>query len=100
MNSDNLVKNYKNKLPVVSEEKRIEIIKSVKSVDKVYLTETLDKTELYFSLNFKKIFIGSDWKNNDRWQQTKIDLSQLGVQTVFLPYTQGISSTLLRDKIQ
>ena len=100
VNSDNLVKNYKNKLPVVSEEKRIEIIKSVKSVDKVYLTKTLNKTELYFSLNFKKIFIGSDWKNNDRWQQTKIELSQLGVETVFLPYTQGISSTLLRDKIQ
>lgn len=99
VNADKLVKNYKNKFPIVSEDKRLEIISSVKIVDKVCLVHTLNKVELHSQLHFNTVFIGSDWKNNSRWQQTKIDLKELDVETVFLPYTKGISSTILRDML-
>ncbi|MDO5760681.1 MAG: adenylyltransferase/cytidyltransferase family protein [Bacteroidota bacterium] len=99
VNSDKLVMSYKNKLPVVSEEKRVEIIKNINVVDNVFLVSTLDKVELHHIFHFNTIFIGSDWKNSDRWQQTKRELEKMSVSTVFLPHTDGISSTILKRKI-
>jgi glycerol-3-phosphate cytidylyltransferase len=35
------------------------------------LCDTLSKTEAWQRLHFDAIFIGSDWKGNERWQQTE-----------------------------
>ena len=43
------------------------------------------------------IFIGDDWKGNSRWSQTEVDMQKVGVDVVYLSYTKGVSSTLLRE---
>lgn len=98
VNADQLVSEYKHKIPVVNENARMAIVGELRCVDKVVLCDTLSKTEAWQRLHFDAVFIGSDWKGNDRWQQTERDLKPLGAEVVYLQHTEGISSTLLREK--
>ena len=99
VNSDSLVEQYKNKRTVISQEDRAEIIRNLKNVDECVIAETLDKVEQYKKYNFDAVFIGDDWKGNDRWLQTEKDLKPYGVDVVYLPHTPNISSTLLRVEV-
>ncbi len=99
VNSDRLVQEYKNKTPVICEEDRAEIIRNLKSVSRVEIVSTLDKAELWQSLHFDAVFIGDDWKGNERWNRTEADLARYGAKVVYLPHTPQISSTLLRVEV-
>lgn len=79
VNEDSLVLRYKNKIPVVNEKDRAEIIKELRCVDDVRICDTLEKKVIWNDLHFDAIFIGDDWKGNDRWLQTEKDLAPLGV---------------------
>lgn len=98
VNSDSLVRQYKNKTPIISEVNRSEIIKALRYVDDVIICNTLKKTEMWKLLHFDAIFIGDDWKGNARWKQTEQDLRPYGADVVYLQHTEGISSTFLRTK--
>lgn len=100
VNTDRLVSEYKNKQVIISEQDRARIVESIKSVDEVILTDTLDKNEIAKKINFNAIFIGDDWKNNERWIKTKEEMSKLGIDVVFLPHTDGISTTDIRSRIK
>jgi cytidyltransferase-related domain len=99
INTDRLVKEYKNKNVVISEQDRAKIVESIKFVDEIILTDTLDKKDIANKIKFNVIFIGSDWENNKRWIETKTDMKKIGIDVVFLPHTDGISSTDIRAKI-
>ncbi len=96
VNADELVESYKHKKPVINQEERRTIVENIKAVDECIITTTLDKTETWKQLHFDAIFIGDDWKGNPRWEQTRIDLAEFGVDVVFLPHTDGVTSTMLR----
>ena len=100
VNSDDLVKSYKNKIPVVPQDQRALIVGSIKYVDQVLVAETLDKLKILKENPFDVIVIGSDWKGNKRWKQTTIDLNKFGIDVIYLPHTDGISSTYLLEKIK
>ena len=96
VNSDELVQAYKSKTPVITAEDRAEILRSIKEVDECVVVDTLDKSEIASRIPFEAIFIGDDWKGNDRWSKTEEELDKLGIDVVFLPHTDGVSSTMLR----
>lgn len=96
INSDELVEQYKHKTPVIGEEDRRKIVDNLKAVDQCIVVSTLDKLELHEKLHFDVIFIGDDWKGNSRWVQTEQEMNEIGVDVIFLPYTDGISSTKVR----
>lgn len=98
INSDNLVESYKHKKTVIKENDRAEIVRNLKAVDECIIVNTLEKTEILQQIHFDAIFIGSDWYGNPRWMKTKEELAQHGVDVVFLPHTEGVSSTMLRPK--
>lgn len=98
INSDNLVESYKHKKTVIKENNRAEIVRNLKAVDECIIVNTLKKTEILQQIHFDAIFIGSDWYGNPRWMKTKEELAQHGVDVVFLPHTEGVSSTMLRPK--
>lgn len=98
VNSDGLVRAYKHKETVIKEQDRAEIVRNLKAVDECIIVDTLDKQALLNSLNFNAIFIGDDWYGNPRWMKTKEELAVKGVDVVFLPHTNGISSTILREQ--
>lgn len=99
VNSDELVKLYKQKETVIKENERKEIIESIKYVDKVILVNTLDKTVHKKALDFDVVFIGDDWMGSERWNETEKELAKMGVSVIYLPHTDGISSTIIREKI-
>lgn len=100
VNSDELVKSYKHKSPVIVEAERAEIVRNIKAVDECVIATTLDKLQALERHQFDVIFIGDDWRGNPRWEQTRRDLAVRGVDLVFLPHTDGISSTKLTEVLK
>ena len=98
VNSDRLVEDYKNRSPVIKENDRAEIVRNLKAVDKCIIVDTLDKIAIYEKIHFDAVFIGSDWKGNERWIQTENDLAQVNADVVYLDYTPNVSSTCLREE--
>ena len=96
VNSDKLVKQYKKKTPIINESDRSEIVRNLKAVDKSEIVDTLDKVEIYKQIKFDAIFIGDDWKGNERWAQTERALAAYNVPVVYLPHTPNVSSTILK----
>lgn len=100
VNSDELVKQYKNKSVIVPLAERMDIVGAIKFVDRVIKCDTLDKEVAFEKIRFQKIFIGDDWKGNPRWEETGKIMKSLGAELVYLPHTQGTSSTMLRNKLK
>ena len=98
VNSDALVQVYKKKQTIIQEEERREIVANIKAVDACFLVDTLDKVTLWKRFGFQAVFIGDDWKGNERWAQTERDLAVYGAKVIYLPHTRGISSTGLRPE--
>lgn len=98
VNSDALVQEYKHKSTIISECERAAIVANLKAVDQCVIAHTLDKKEMLHQLGFDAVFIGDDWQGSLRWELTRRELAEFGVDVVFLPHTPNISSTLLRAK--
>lgn len=98
VNSDELVMSYKQKKTVIPEDERAEIVRNIKFVDECFIARTLDKEQIREQIQFDAIFIGDDWKGNERWEKTKKQMIKYGVDVVYLPHTEGISSTTLRGR--
>lgn len=100
--TDEVSLNKKGKLPVIPYNERSEIVKAIRYVDEVVpqLGYDLDtKIEAWKKLKFDVMFVGSDWQGTDKWNEIEKILKQYNVDVVYLPHTDGISSTDLRKKI-
>lgn len=100
VNSDQLIQSYKNKSAIVPLEERMDIVAALRFVDQVISCDSLDKLEICLKYNINKVFIGDDWKGNERWVRTEKELAPYGIEVVYLPYTKNTSSTMLREKLQ
>ncbi len=99
VSTDELVMDYKNKTPIVPFNERKEIIKAVKYVDLVVPQINMNKFEAWKKIKFNILFHGDDWKGSSMYQDIEEKLSCVGCKVFFLPHTDGISSTILREKI-
>ena len=98
VSTDEVVATYKHKHPVIPFEERIAIVEAIRYVDKVVPQVSMDKMEAYKSLKFDVLFHGSDWKDSNMYKKIVADFKMIGVDVVFLPHTDGISSTLICQK--
>jgi len=97
VSTDDLVREYKNKQPIISYKERIEIVEGIKYVDQVVPQENRDKFSAWEDLKFNAMFVGDDWKGTAQWDQFELLFNQVNVDIVYLPYTKGTSSTKLRE---
>ena len=97
--TDELV-SYKNKKAVIPQNERMEIVESIKYVDKVVSQDNMNKVEAWEKYQFDVIFVGSDWKGSEQWNNYEKQFRALGVDIIYFPYTEGTSSTILRDVIK
>ena len=100
---DDYVMQIKKKVPVYSEEERIRIIGALKCVDKVSsisLEEINDKMLALERFQFDVLFSGDDWKGSERYRKTEEQFAGLGVSIEYLPYTQGISTTQIKEELK
>lgn len=101
VSTDELVEKDKHKRPIIPFEERCEIVKAIRFVDEVVSQPDKNKLGAYMRLNkrFHKMFVGGDWKGTPQWNQYEKDFVPFGVEIVYLPHTDGISSTILREKL-
>ncbi|MEC5424035.1 adenylyltransferase/cytidyltransferase family protein [Virgibacillus sp. C22-A2] len=100
VSTDELVEEYKKKRPVIPYEERIEIVEGIKYVDLVVSQITRDKFAAWEKLDFDAMFVGDDWKGNSLFNELESQFDQVGVDIVYFPYTKGVSSTLVKEKIK
>lgn len=99
VSTDELVQREKNKTPVISFEDRYKIVEAIKYVDQVVPQVDKNKFAAWEKYKFHKMFVGSDWQGTDTWNRFEEQFRPLGVEIVYFSYTDGISSTNLRERI-
>lgn len=100
VSTDELVLKEKNKKPVICYEERADIVGALKYVDKVVPQVNKDKFSAWKELQFHKMFVGSDWQGTPQWEKYEKQFAPYDVEIVYLPHTDGISSTKLTEFIK
>lgn len=95
VSTDELVQHDKHKTPVIPYEERVAIVSAIKYVDQVVPQLDKNKVSAWEKYHFNKMFVGSDWKGTPEWKMFEEQFASLGVEIVYLPHTDGISSTKL-----
>lgn len=101
--NDDYVRNIKHKEPVYNEQDRVRILEALKVVDRaelVTIEETNDKILAIEKFHFDVLFSGDDWKGSERYQKTEEQFKKYGAFIEYFPYTQGISTTQIKEKIK
>ena len=68
-------------------------------MDRAEINRFRDKLELWKLYHFDVVFIGDDWKGTERWKKFEKILAEINVDVLYVPYTKGISTTEIREKI-
>ena len=100
ISTDELVEKEKHKMPVIPYEERVAIVSALKYVDQVVPQSDIDKVAAWKRYHFNKMFVGSDWEGTPQWKAYEEEFRPLGVSIIYLPYTDGISSTKLTSVIK
>ncbi len=103
VSTDEVCNEHKHKTPIIPFEQRKAIVEAIKYVDLVvpqddYTVE--GKIKAAKDNNVQIMFVGDDWKGTQKWKTIEQELSKINVKVVYLPHTDGISSTMLRQIIQ
>ena len=97
--TDDLCFKRKKKYPIICEEERVAIVEAIRYVDKVVLQEDMDKVSAVITHHVDVVFVGSDWKGTPAWEQYEKAFAKEGCSVVYLDHTEGISSTILRERL-
>lgn len=97
--TDALCFQRKNKHPIINEHDRMAIVEAIRYVDKVVPQVDMDKIRPVKENGVNVVFVGSDWKGTEAWNNYEKEFAKVGCSVVYLTHTDGISSTLLREKI-
>lgn len=100
VSTDELVQKDKNKTPIIPFANRCAIVEAIRYVDKVVPQEDKNKFGAWEKYQFNRMFVGSDWKGTPQWNNYEEQFGKVGVEIVYFPHTDGISSTLLRELIK
>lgn len=103
LNTDEFIKAYKGKPPVMSFDERKEILLGLSSVDEVIPnTGGADSKPAILRVLPDFIVIGSDWAKKDYYAQMQFSqdwLDSRQITLLYVPYTEGISTTDLKRRI-
>ena len=97
--TDRLCYERKKKYPIICEVDRMAIVKELKCVDEVVSQDNMDKVAAAKKYHADAVFVGSDWKGTESWNKYEEELAQIGCTVVYLDHTDGISSTILRNRL-
>lgn len=97
--TDELVEFYKNKRPYIPYEERARIVAALKDVDQVVPVDfkNTDKMDAWNLYHYDCHFSGSD--HGSDWDEVCAKLRDVGSNMEFFPYTEGTSSTQLKELI-
>ncbi len=98
VSTDELVRSYKSDYPILTYEERRAVVESVRCVD-----EVVKQTRIFDVNQFKEIgadifIIGDDWKKREPVPEGLKWLKEHD-KALFVPYTKGLSSTEIKNRI-
>lgn len=103
LNTDDFVKEFKGKKPIMTFEERRAVLESCRYVSQVIKNVGGKDSKLAIEVVMPNIItIGSDWKDKDYFKQMGFTRKWLGdrkISLVYLPYTEGISATEIKKRI-
>jgi glycerol-3-phosphate cytidylyltransferase len=101
LNSDELVKELKGKKPTLSYKERVVPLKSCMYVNQVIKLSKRDLKPYLLKFQPRYLAIGTDWKGKYLQQAglTQGWLDKYGIRLIYIPYTKGISTTLIKQRI-
>lgn len=103
LNTDEFIFEYKKIKPILSYEERFEVLASCKYVN--FVIPNSGGTDSKPAIEESKpdlIAIGSDWARKDYYKQMQFDqdwLDERNISLIYIPYTKGISSTIIKQKL-
>ena len=89
---------WKGKETFIPLEERKRIVKSCKYVDCV-VDSCIEDSDAWKLYHYNYLFVGSDYKGSERFNRYEDFFKDKGVTIVYFPYTQGTSSTKIREVI-
>lgn len=91
---------HKGKQTFIPFEERCDIVRSIQYVDAVIPSEPEDD-DIYKKgiVKYDYLFVGSDYKGTERFNRYEAFFADKGVKIIYFPYTQGTSSTQLREAL-
>lgn len=102
VNTDEFVLQYKKVKPIIPFEHRLNVIKNIRDVD-IAIPNNLSNIEPILSnIKPRLLVIGSDWAKKDYLKQigTTLDwLEDKNILLVYVPYTDGISTSMIKNNI-
>lgn len=96
--TDEFMQVRKNRKSILSYEERVIIMKAIRYVDQVVPEENLDKVAAYKKYHFDVMFAGDDHMGELAYQQAEKELISFGVDTIYIPRINSMSSTYLRNR--
>lgn len=99
VSTDELVQEYKHHTPIIPFEERKAIVEACRYVDRVVEQTSMDKFAAWETVKFDAMFHGDEWKGSELYNRYIEEFKKVGVDIVFIPHTQGISSTELSKKL-
>lgn len=99
VSTDECVESYKHKTPVIPYEQRAAIVESIKYVDEVVPQTSMDKLKFLKERHFDVMFHGNEWKGTELYNKYEEEFAKHGAKIEYLTHTDGISSSLLREKV-
>lgn len=100
--TDEGVIKHKKSNPKIPFDERIDIVRACRYVDRA-VEIPLDKgdtDEAWRLYKFDVQFSGSDYADDPKWKAKRDFLQRHGADLVFFPYTEGISTTQLKDIVE
>jgi len=96
--TDRLAEKYKRK-PIISLEQRMEIVEAVRYVNAVVDYDSLDVTNILKNLDVDVMVVGEDWGGFPEQKKYRMYLEENNKKLIRIPYTQGISTTAIRERV-
>jgi glycerol-3-phosphate cytidylyltransferase len=102
INGDEMVSLYKRR-PYLSETERLEVIKACRYVDEAFIINDFDNKDVILKYGVNTIVHGDDWTGDSYMEQIRLTpefVKENSIEFVYLPYTKGISTSDLIQKIK
>jgi hypothetical protein len=104
LNTDEFILAYKGKGLIMDYQERKDVLEACRYVDRVIPnTGGADSTIAIDLVKPDMVVIGSDWARRDYYAQmnfTQDWLDEREIGLAYIPYTQGISSTMIKERLR
>ena len=90
--------NHKAKKTFIPHNERMAVVGGCRYVDRV-VESCLEDSDAWDRHHYDILFVGSDYKGTERFRRYEEYFADKGVEIMYFDYTQGTSSTQIREKI-